>query len=251
MTVHTSMIVKRMLKGALLFILGAASAAVFAQNRVDAAFSAAGTSCDDITWSRESLASYPNIASACQEVMQRDGKYYVKFEGEVRRVANRGEQVTIDFVGGDTITLSPPENMSLTIDGRARQARDLRPGDELTFYVPQNQLEADFFADEPATTATPPQVVPITPPAELLAQGDESSEPTLPATASVLPYGAVTGVGFLVAAASAPPESPARPACRRCAGCRDPSRSERGRSSPRRRNGARWPSQRGLSRKSL
>jgi hypothetical protein len=195
MTVHTSM----MLKGALLVAISAVGAEISAQSRVDAAFTATGTNCDDVTWSSASLERYPNIASACQDVMQRDGKYYVKFEGEVRRVMNRGQQVSVNFRGGDTITLSPPENLSLTIDGRARRVRDLRPGDELTFYVPQDQLAANFFADEPATT--PPQVVPITPPEELLAQDNASSDEVLPTTAGVLPYGAVAGVLLLAAAA--------------------------------------------------
>lgn len=195
MTVHTSMV----LKGALLLAMGAMSAATFAQSSADAAFTATGTNCEDVTWSDEALAEYPNIASACQEVLERDGRYYVKFEGEVRRVRNAGQEVTVNFRGGDTLTLSPPENMSLTIDGRTRRARDLRPGDALTFYVPQDQLAANFFAEEPA--ATPPQVVPITPSEELVAQEDTSSDEALPTTAGVLPYGAVAGVLLLAAGA--------------------------------------------------
>jgi len=123
----------------------------FAQRNVDAAFTATGESCEEVTWSEEALERYPNIASACQEVMERDGDYYVRFEGEVRRVADRGGRVTIAFQGGDTLTLTPPESLSLTIDGRQRAPRDLRPGDELTFYVPQAQLAAAFFAGQPET----------------------------------------------------------------------------------------------------
>ncbi|HEU4617745.1 MAG TPA: hypothetical protein VFV10_06860 [Gammaproteobacteria bacterium] len=194
MTVRTSM----MWKSALLLAMSATSVATFAQNRrADAAFTATGTNCEDVTWSDDALAQYPNIADACQGVMQREGKYYVKFEGEVRRVRDRGQQITVDFRGGDTLTLSPPENMSLTIDGRTRQASALRPGDELTFYVPQDQLTADFFADENATAA--PQVVPITPSEELVAQDNAGASGALPTTASVLPYGAVAGVLLLAA----------------------------------------------------
>jgi hypothetical protein len=194
MTVHTSIA----LKGALLLAMGAMSAVTFAQNRrADTAFTATGTSCEDVTWSDAALAEYPNIASACQDVMEREGMYYVKFEGEVRRVRNSGQQVTVNFRGGDTLTLTPPEGMNLTIDGRTRQARDLRPGDQLTFYVPQDQLAATFFADEAATTQ--PQVVPITPPEELVAQDDSSANEVLPTTAGVLPYGAVAGVLLLAA----------------------------------------------------
>src|SRR5690606_32479604 len=63
------------------------AASAFAQRDVDAAFTATGESCDEVTWSEEALEQYPNIASACREVMERDGEYFVRFEGEVRRVA--------------------------------------------------------------------------------------------------------------------------------------------------------------------
>ena len=133
-------------------VLGAALALVFSTQvfaQGSAAFTATGASCGEVTWSEEALEQYPSIASACQEVMERDGEYYVRFEGEVRRVSNRGGRVTIAFEEGDTLTLTPPENLNLTIDGRQRAPRDLRPGDELSFYVPENQLTATFFAGQP------------------------------------------------------------------------------------------------------
>lgn len=174
----------------------------FAQRSVDAAFTAAGEECEDVTWSDEALERYPNIETACREVMQRDGRYYVRFEGEVRRVADRGNRVTIAFEGGDTLTLTPPENMSLTIDGRPRSPRDLRPGDELTFYVPQDQLTATFFAGQPQTSE--PQEVPISPTTDstddLLAQADEeepAQQPRLPRTAGFLPFVGAGGLALL------------------------------------------------------
>src|SRR5690606_31107912 len=123
----------------------AAASVGHAQERPGAAFTTTGTRCSDVQWSPEALAQYPRIATACREVMQRDGKYYVRFEGEVQRVADRGQQLTIDFRDGDRLTVTPPENLSVTIDGRPTAARDLRPGDELTFYVPQDQLAVSFF----------------------------------------------------------------------------------------------------------
>src|SRR5690606_921513 len=108
----------------------------------------------------------------------------------------RGSRVTVDFRDGDTLTLTPPENLSLTIDGRARPVRDLRPGDELTFYVPEHELAATFFAGEPETSE--PQEVDISPetdtPDDLLAQADpEPAEPRLPRTAGPLPVAGAAG----------------------------------------------------------
>lgn len=170
----------------------ATSSAVLAQSR-GSAFTATGTSCDDVTWSQEALESYPRIASACQEVMQRDGRYFVRFEGEVRRVADRGRQVTIDFRDGDRLTLTPPENLSLSINDRLITPQQLRPGDELSFYVPQNQLAAVFFAGQPETA--PAQEVPITPePAEERVAAAAQAPSALPSTASMLPILGAAGL---------------------------------------------------------
>lgn len=170
------------------------STAALAQRGADPAFTATGERCEDVTWSEEALERYPNIASACREVMERDGNYYVRFEGVVRRVADRGNRITIDFEGGDTLTLMPPENLSLTIDGRQRSPRDLLPGDELTFYVPQDQLTATFFAGQPETAE--PQEVEIEEEEITLAQADdiETEEPELPRTAGFLPLFGVGGI---------------------------------------------------------
>ena len=169
-----------------------ASATASAQGR--AAFTATGTMCSDVTWSQEALATYPRIATACRDVLQRDGKYYVRFEGEVVRVADRGQQLTIDFRDGDRLTLTPPENLSLTINNRPTPVRELRPGDDLTFYVPQDQLAATFFAGQPETS--PVQTVPIAPtaPEPVLAQAQPAPTRVLPRTASVLPMTAAAGL---------------------------------------------------------
>jgi hypothetical protein len=174
-----------------------ASAAASAQGRSGVAFTATGTMCSDVTWSQEALATYPRIATACRDVLQRDGKYYVRFEGEVVRVADRGQQLTIDFRDGDRLTLTPPENLSLTINNRPTPVRELRPGDQLTFYVPQDQLAATFFAGQPETS--PVQTVPITPTARepVLAQTQPAPTRVLPRTASLLP---MTGAAGLILA---------------------------------------------------
>ncbi len=162
-----------------------ASAATLAQNDVDRAFTATGASCDQITWSEETLAKYPQIASACQDVMERDGKYYVKFSGSVRRVADRGRNVTVDFKNGSRLALEPPENMSLYIDGRPKSARALRRGDQLTFYVPQDNLAAT--PPSPQVALVNATVIPITRIRVAEATpADDAPEAELPSTAGVL-----------------------------------------------------------------
>jgi hypothetical protein len=180
-----------------------ASAAGLAQTPIDRAFTATGTRCEDVTWSRGTLAQYPRIANACQSVTQQNGKYYVKFSGEVRKVGNRGRTLTIDFKDGDQVTLSPPENMSIHFDGRATAVRDLRRGDVLNFYVPQDQLVAEFPEGEALAVAVPipfaqpgPSRVALVPGARM-----SSTAPELPKTASELP--ALGLFGFLLTALGA------------------------------------------------
>ena len=131
--------------------------------------------------------------------MQRDGRYYVRFSGDVQRVADRGRLVTINFRDGDSLTLTPPENMALFINGRRTPVTDLRVGDELRFYVPQDTLAANFFESEAPTAQV--QVVPIAPPVPaepgLLAQNQPAPGARLPRTASPLPLVGVAALALL------------------------------------------------------
>jgi len=174
-----------------------ATALASAQNRIERAFTATGTSCDQVTWSEEALAAYPNIESACKEVVQRDGRYYVRFEGTVQRTANRGREVTVDFEGGDAMTLTPPENLALYMDGRRSSVATLRRGDQLKFFVPENQLAAHFYESEAPTAQA--QIVPIRVTKMRLAAAEPApEEDALPSTASVLPMFGIAGLVLLL-----------------------------------------------------
>jgi hypothetical protein len=171
----------------------AASAGVSAQDKP--AFTATGQTCDEITWSAETLARYPSIASACQGVVVRNGTTYVKFEGTVRRVADRGQSLTVAFKDGERLTLTPPPETTFYINGKATPPRSLRPGDELRFYVPETRLVASVFEE---TDTAPPVEVPMSPPP---AEEEETvamapAEP-LPKTAGPLPLLGIAGLGFL------------------------------------------------------
>lgn len=179
----------------------AATATVFAQTRVDRAFTATGTSCDQVEWSQEALEDYPQIASACQEVLERNGRYFVLFEGEVERVADRGRQITVNFEEGDRLTLTPPENLSVYIDGRSRSVQDLRPGDQLNFYVPQDQLVAAFYAGDPGTGVAQEAEISPEEPEERVAATDYEPERMLPGTASMLPALVIAGLLLITLAA--------------------------------------------------
>ena len=180
--------------------------AASAQTRVDRTFKAAGENCRDVQWSRDVLREYPAIGTACQGVEHRAGKTYVKFQGTVQEVIDQGQRVRIDFKEGDTLTLAPPPNTVLYMDGRKTPISQLRSGAQLNFYVPEDQLTAQFFSDD---APTPSVSVPIVSEQAVVREQAQPAQPpierqsvaaqVLPATASNLPLVAWLAVMLIFA----------------------------------------------------
>jgi hypothetical protein len=168
----------------------AAAAGVYAQtSSVDRSFTANGSNCLEVVWSPEMLAKHPKIASACQEVMQRDGKSYVKFEGEVKKVAKKGTEVVMDMKGGDTITLNPVEGRQVVVGGKKVPVKSLNPGDKLTFYVPEDRLTAAVMETPTAPIEEIPMGAPVV---EQVAM--TTTDYSMPHTASAWPVAALGGL---------------------------------------------------------
>jgi len=175
----------------------AAAAGVNAQSSVDKTFTANGTNCLEIVWSPEMLAKHPKIASACQEVMQRDGKSYVKFEGEVKKVSKGGTEVVMDMKGGDVITINPKPDRKVMVGNNMVPVKSLRPGDELTFYIAEDRLTAAVMESPTA----PVEYIPIAEPSvESVAM--TSTDYSMPSTASNWPLLALFGTLALGLAAT-------------------------------------------------
>lgn len=197
-----------LLSAAILAAVAIASAS--AQTSVDRTFKAGGEDCRDVEWSRDILREYPSIGAACQSVERRAGKTYVKFQGTVKEVIDQGQRIRIDFRQGDTLTLAPPANAVLYMDGRETPVSTLRSGARLNFYVPEDQLTAQFFADDTASKAV---VVPIVSEQAVVSEQSQPAQATmerqnvaaleLPATGSNLPLVAWFAVMFIVAGAGA------------------------------------------------
>jgi hypothetical protein len=173
----------------------AAAAGVNAQSSVDKSFTAGGQNCMEINWSPEMLAKHPKIASACQEVMQRNGKTYVKFEGEVKKVSKGGTEVVMDMKGGDTITLNPKPDRYVYIGGKKTPVKSLRPGDSLTFYIPDDRVVAAVME----TPEAPVEEIPIGPPMVEQVAMTTTTYDDLPKTASSWPMVGLLGglsIGF-------------------------------------------------------
>jgi len=63
----------------------------------------------------------------------------------------------MDMKGGDRITLNPDPNKVLNIGGNKVKVKNLKPGDQLTFYVPDGRVVAAVME----TPTAPVEEIPI------------------------------------------------------------------------------------------
>jgi hypothetical protein len=166
-------------------LIACASAAT-AQTSTDKSFTAVSNNCDSVTWSEKSLATFPTIAAACQGVEERNGKRYVKFSAKVERVVNRGQQLVLNFKDGGKVTLTPPPETKLSINGKKSSVADLERGSQLNFYIAEDRLAAQF-PETPEIETTRMVIVPI------LIHDDSERLASLPSTAGPLPLLALGG----------------------------------------------------------
>jgi LPXTG-motif cell wall-anchored protein len=170
-----------------------------AVTQAEESFSATGTTCRDITWKPDVLEKYPNVAAACQGVVQQGGETYAKFVGTV--VQNSPAGLRMRFKGSnDTVLIKPPSGQKVSIAGQTFNVRDMERGQELTFYVPASRFAASL-GDEPQVIQVV-EILEITPIDSTTAPAAApSSEPaTLPKTVSNLPWLAVSGAFLILCA---------------------------------------------------
>jgi len=96
-------------------------------------------SCKDFRPSAEALERFPNLAGACEGIVERDGELFGLFRAEIRRV--RGNEVTVYLPATDrTFRTVPDREMRVLVDGRKMRPRDLDRGDEIRLYLSVDKL---------------------------------------------------------------------------------------------------------------
>jgi hypothetical protein len=191
-------------------LLLATSTVALAQTSVDRSFDPAPKDCADVRWSQATIEAFPSIGSACQSVEERNGKTYVKLEGTVEEVKDRGKNIRVDFEDGSELTFTPTPNTTLYIDGQPRPFAELRTGTELNFYIPEDRLQAELQPD-PARLAF--IIVPLELPTATSGQTQRSAQAgnagtsdsrvamnaqRLPQTAGPLPLVALGGTALVL-----------------------------------------------------
>jgi len=124
------------------------------------ASSASAITCDEVEWSSEVTAQFPDVARSCRDVVERDGSVYVKTKVRLARSPS-GNHATFRFLHADgtdgpTYSTTVDSGWRTEIDGRNYRLRDLSVGQELSVYIPSDRwhvhIEADEVMDEVVVT---------------------------------------------------------------------------------------------------
>ena len=105
----------------------------------------------------------------------------------MNRNVNRGEQLVIDFKDGGQVTLTPPPETNLYVNGQKTPVSELERGSELNFYIAEDRLAAQF----PQTAEVADDA-----PGHRADRGarEERMASSLPSTAGEWPLVALTGM---------------------------------------------------------
>ena len=151
---------------------------------------AQGLTCDDIEFNSNVTDEFPDVARACLEVVERDGKLYARVVAEVVRVAGRTVTLDIETRDGTSIRQSfrPEAGFRVLVGGRRTMARNLVRGQEIRIYLPSDRWAVAQVEEIDVPVITAP----------LLDPEPEDVAAALPSTASPLP---LIGLGALVSLA--------------------------------------------------
>lgn len=143
-------------------------------------------SCSDIEWSSTVTDQYPNIAGACDAVVEKNGKLYARVEVQVQRV--RGRTMTFKIINNDG---SSGGSYSQTVDtswrakigGMSYRVGELSRGQNLNVYLPHDRWAVIHEDDDGPDEADAVELV---------------AAPALPETASPLPLIGMFGGLFML-----------------------------------------------------
>ena len=116
-------------------------------------------SCSNIAWSPAFLKDYPTAPAACRQVIVKDGVKFATFDGKVAKVGPQFVEVAVSDVAGiaiSTIAFQIGKGGRVTIDDKVEKVKDLKVGDQLTFWVREGQFGiSPTLTDEPMTIIKP------------------------------------------------------------------------------------------------
>jgi len=95
--------------------------------------------CDDFRPTPEAIERFPNLAGACEAIIERDGELYGLFRVEVRRVSGNRLRLHLPATG-KTFNVRPDVSQRVIMNGRKVRPRELGAGDEFQIYLPISEF---------------------------------------------------------------------------------------------------------------
>jgi LPXTG-motif cell wall-anchored protein len=145
-------------------------------------------SCNDFRPTPEAIERFPNLAGACEGIVERDGELFGLFRAVVRRTTHRSVTLRLPATG-KTFVVHPDPSHRVVVDGRKIRIRDLARGQEIKIYLAVNEFAKPDIEQVAFVTE-----------ANFLVDLEVEEVAELPTTASLWP--AITMAGFLLLGAS-------------------------------------------------
>ena len=101
--------------------------------------------CSELKFSAAFLERYPHAPAACLEARELNGKRYAKFEAKVYLTGPEITTVNLLNTKGDTVdtfSLKPGPDQKIKINGKDTKFSDLRAGEQISFWVSEDRMEA-------------------------------------------------------------------------------------------------------------
>jgi hypothetical protein len=151
-----------------------------------AALQAQSPGCQDVQFSAEVLARFPNAQDSCLDVIHRGGESYAVFKAQLQDVRGSTVRVRVkkrDGTYGASTSFPTKPGRKVLIDGKPYPVSELAPDQEITAYV---RVDKPLIALEPVAESDPVDAAPMAEPQESQPVRLSSAAATMPHTASAL-----------------------------------------------------------------
>jgi LPXTG-motif cell wall-anchored protein len=156
--------------------------------------------CERVEFSQEVLARFPNIRSACLDVINRDGQSFAVVRANLVRVTPRRMTVRVQLPDGtqsDTMGINVASNARVNIEGRMVPVRDLAVGQTISAYINVNDPGIAVASEDSGPVEFTPIAAEPEPAPEPVAEAAPAPAPEMPKTASNLPLAGSIGLALL------------------------------------------------------
>lgn len=121
--------------------------------------------CGALTFKGPVLSQLPEAASACREIVTRNGQQFAHFKAEIVSADHSQVRTRFELPNGQyskTFEFVPPSSARISIAGQKYRFNELSRGQELDVYLPPDRWEFEVPESENFAAAAPQEVARIT-----------------------------------------------------------------------------------------